>query len=129
MAALVQAQGAAWERLELRRSPHPGDIMAAARVRRLAQTHSLVHLHSSKAGAVGRVALASLGRRRPPSVFTPHGWSWLAGGRLAPAYRLIERIMLPRTSAVVAVSREERSSGQAALGSRGGADPSHRERR
>jgi glycosyltransferase involved in cell wall biosynthesis len=116
LATLVQDQGAVWERLEMRRSPHPSDIIAAARVRRLAQSHSLVHLHSSKAGAVGRLALASLGRRRPPSVFTPHGWSWLVGGWLAPVYRLIERMMLALTSAVVAVSEEERSSGQAALG-------------
>jgi glycosyltransferase involved in cell wall biosynthesis len=88
------------------------------RLRQLARDHALVHLHSSKAGAVGRLALMSLGRRRPPSVFTPHGWSWLVGGWLAPIYRLLERIMAPWTTAVVAVSTEERSHGQAVLGSR-----------
>jgi glycosyltransferase involved in cell wall biosynthesis len=118
LAAWVQERGAAWERLDMRRSPHPSDILAVARIRRLARASNLVHLHSSKAGVAGRLALASLGRRRPPSVFTPHGWSWLVGGRLAPAYRLIEWLMIPVTTAVVAVSDEERSLGQAVLGSR-----------
>jgi glycosyltransferase involved in cell wall biosynthesis len=118
LAAWVQEQRATWERLEVRRSPHPADILAMMRVRRLARDHALVHLHSSKAGAVGRLALASLGRHRPPSVFTPHGWSWLVGGWLAPLYRLLEWLMLPVTTAVVAVSHEERSHGRAVLGSR-----------
>jgi len=118
LAAWAQEQGAAWKRLEMRRSPHPSDALAVARIRRLARHSDLVHLHSSKAGAVGRLALVSLGSSRPASVFTPHAWSWLVGGRLAPAYRLIERIMMPVTTAVVAVSAEERSLGQAALGSR-----------
>jgi glycosyltransferase involved in cell wall biosynthesis len=115
LASWAQERGAAWERVEMRRSPHPSDVLAIARIRRLARSSDLVHLHSSKAGAVGRLALASLGRRRPASVFTPHAWSWLVGGRLAPAYRLIEQIMMPVTTVVVAVSAEERLQGQAML--------------
>ena len=118
LAGWVRERGAAWERLEMRRSPHPGDVLAVRRIRRLARASDLVHLHSSKAGATGRLALASLGRSRPPSVFTPHGWSWLVGGWLAPAYRLIEWIMIPVTTAVVTVSDEERAVGQVVLGSR-----------
>jgi glycosyltransferase involved in cell wall biosynthesis len=34
----------------------------------------VVHLHSSKAGLVGRLVV----RRRLPTLFQPHGWSWLA---------------------------------------------------
>lgn len=119
--AWVQERGAVWERLEMRRSPHPSDILAVIRLRRLARTHGLVHVHSSKAGVVGRLAVASLGSRRPPVVFTPHGWSWLVGGRLAPAYRMIERVMLPLATPVVAVSDEERANGQAVLGPRAAA--------
>jgi len=118
LATWAQERGAVWERLEIRRSPHPTDIAAVLRLRRLARSHGLVHLHSSKAGALGRIALASLGPRRPASVFTPHGWSWLVGGWLAPLYRLIERILLSVTTAVVAVSDEERSVGRAVLGPR-----------
>ncbi len=111
-------RGAAWDRLDMRRSPHPSDILAVLRLRRLARTHDLVHLHSSKAGVVGRLAVASLGPRRPPVVFTPHGWSWLVGGRLAPLYRWTERAVFPLATAVVAVSEEERAHGQAVLGPR-----------
>jgi glycosyltransferase involved in cell wall biosynthesis len=118
LSAWVRQRGAAWERLEMRRSPHPSDILAMMRLRRLARTHDLVHLHSSKAGVAGRLAVASLGPRRPPVVFTPHGWSWLVGGRLAPLYRWTERVVLPLATAVVAVSEEERAHGQAVLGPR-----------
>ena len=118
LAAWAVQRGGRWERLEMRRSPHPSDVMAVARIRRLARSSDLVHLHSSKAGAVGRLALASLGRQRPPSVFTPHAWSWLVGGRLSPAYRIFERIMLSVTSAVVAVSEEEKAEALAVLGAR-----------
>lgn len=116
LARWVTESRARWVAMDLRRAPHPGDLIAVWRLRGLARDHGLVHLHSSKAGAVGRAALASLGRRRPPGVFTPHGWSWLAGGRLAPAYRAVERAMLPFAATVVAVSDEERSAGLAVLG-------------
>jgi glycosyltransferase involved in cell wall biosynthesis len=118
LAAWTQEEGAHWERVEMRRAPHPSDLLAVLRVRQLSRASTLVHLHSSKAGAVGRLALFSLGGTRPRSVFTAHGWSWLVGGWAAPAYRLIERILFPVTTAVVAVSDEERSDGQAVLGSR-----------
>jgi glycosyltransferase involved in cell wall biosynthesis len=116
--AWAQQRGAAWARLEMRRSPHLSDIRAVLRLRRLVRAHDLVHFHSSKAGVVGRLAVASLRSRRPPVVFTPHGWSWLAGGHLAPAYRKIERLLLPLATVVVAVSDEERAAGQAVLGPR-----------
>lgn len=118
LAAWSEEEGAQWERLEMRRAPHPGDLLAVLRIRRLARASTLVHLHSSKAGAVGRLALASLGRRRPPSVFTPHGWSWLGGGWASPLFRLLEWGLLPVTTAVVAVSDEEQAHGRAVLGSR-----------
>jgi glycosyltransferase involved in cell wall biosynthesis len=116
LAAWATERRAAWARLDMRRSPHITDLSAVIRIRSLARSHAVVHLHSSKAGAVGRLALASLGHRRPPSVFTPHGWSWLVGGWLAPVYRRFERLMMPVTTAVVAVSTEERSAGRAVLG-------------
>lgn len=39
---------------------------------------SLVHLHSSKAGLLGRISARSL---RVPSVYTAHGWPFRHGGR------------------------------------------------
>jgi glycosyltransferase involved in cell wall biosynthesis len=119
LAAWAMQRHAVWVPLDMRRSPHLTDLPIVLRLRSLARGHAIVHLHSSKAGAVGRIALMSLGRQRPLSAFTPHGWSWLVGGRLAPAYRLFERLMMPVTTAVVAVSVEERATGQAVLGLRG----------
>jgi glycosyltransferase involved in cell wall biosynthesis len=118
LAAWASERGADWVRLEMRRYPHPTDILALLRIRRLARSHGLVHLHSSKAGVVGRLASASLGRRRPPVIFTPHGWSWLVGGWLAPLYRQTERTMFDLATEVVAVSAEERDLGRAVIGAR-----------
>jgi glycosyltransferase involved in cell wall biosynthesis len=117
----VEAAGARWERLEMARPPRPTDASAVARLRPLLRATDLVHLHSSKAGAVGRIALATLPRRdRPPCAFTPHAWSWWVGGPLEPLYRTFERWAAGRADAIVAVSEEEQVEGADALGRRGG---------
>jgi glycosyltransferase involved in cell wall biosynthesis len=97
------------------RQPTPGDIPAVLRMRRLFERADVVHLHSSKAGALGRLALRSLGRRAPASCFTPHGWSWLVGGRMAPVYRMYERVAAAWTDVIVAVSDEEAAAGRGVL--------------
>ena len=55
-------------------------------------------------------------RQRPMIVFTPHAWSWSVGGRLAPLYRTIERLLGRRSDAIVAVSEAEAEQGRAVLG-------------
>jgi len=107
--------GAHWHPLPMVRQPTPGDISAVLRLRRLFQRADVVHLHSSKAGALGRLALRSLGKRAPASCFTPHGWSWLVGGRMAPAYRTFERVAAAWTDVIVAVSDEEADAGRVVL--------------
>src|SRR3712207_1131793 len=52
--------GARWVATDLVRPPAPADIARVAEVRALARSADVVHLHSSKAGAVGRLSLASL---------------------------------------------------------------------
>lgn len=111
----TQALGARWVEMPLLRQPHASDVRCIGQLRHLARAADLVHLHSSKAGAVGRLALATLGSNRPPSVFTPHAWSWYSGGPLAPAYRAFERASAPVSSAIVAVSRDEAEAGKAVL--------------
>ena len=107
--------GAHWHPLPMVRQPTPGDISAVLRMRRLFERADVVHLHSSKAGALGRLALRSLGKRAPASCFTPHGWSWLVGGRMAPAYRTFERVAAAWTDVIVAVSEEEAAAGRGVL--------------
>ncbi len=110
--------GARWAPLEVNRSPGRGDLRGLLTLRRLAADHDVVHLHSSKAGALGRLALATVPpSRRPPCAFTPHGWSWLVGGRMAPLYRAFERLVGHLATVIVAVSPQEAEAGRPVLGS------------
>ncbi|MEU7899840.1 glycosyltransferase [Nonomuraea sp. NPDC049152] len=72
------------------RSPGPRDLAAIRRLGRLIAAFGpdAVHLHSAKAGLVGRAAI----RGRIPTLFQPHGWSWLAArGPVARAALAWER--------------------------------------
>ncbi|HSJ45320.1 MAG TPA: oligosaccharide flippase family protein [Euzebyales bacterium] len=102
----------------LRRRPALDDLRGVLVLRRLARGRDVMHLHSSKAGAVGRIAVATLRRRdRPAVVFTPHSWSWQSGGRLTAPYRWIERVLARCSDVIVAVSEHEAAEGRAVLGS------------
>ncbi len=116
LADWVAGSGARWVRLGLIRSPTWRDLGHVLAVRRLLARSDLVHAHSSKAGAVARLAGATRSRR-PPLVFLPHGWSWLVGGRAAPVYRRFERWAATRCDAIVTVSDQERDDGFSVLGS------------
>lgn len=116
LAAWVERVGAKHEPLNLVRAPSVRDIVFLTAIRRLARGRDVVHLHSSKAGALGRIAIATLGRRRPSTVFTPHAWSWLIGGRPAGLYRLIERSLARRSDVIVTVSEREAEQGRTVLG-------------
>jgi glycosyltransferase involved in cell wall biosynthesis len=70
----------------------------------------VVHLNSSKAGILGR--LAARLARVPVCVFTAHGWAFKAGhGRAAHAYLWADRLVEPLTSTVVCVSETELRAG------------------
>lgn len=64
----------------------------------------IVHLHSSKAGIIGRLIAKSLGI---PSVFTAHGWSFTEGVNESKRnfYRAVERFMARLVDKVITVSR------------------------
>lgn len=115
LAGWIQSAGAKHEALDMARRPALRDALDLWSIRRLAQGRDVVHLHSSKAAALGRVAAVSLGRCRPAVVVTPHYWSWLVGGRLAGLYRWIERVLARRCDAIVAVSEAEAIEGRAVL--------------
>jgi glycosyltransferase involved in cell wall biosynthesis len=64
----------------------------------------LVHLHSSKAGLAGRLAL----RGRVPTIFQPNGWSFQAAtGALRPAVLAWERYATRWAHRVLHVSQRE----------------------
>ncbi len=69
----------------------------------------LVHLHSSKAGLVGRLAV----RGRRPTLFQPHGWSFLAGSGLTSKAALRwERFASRWTGQLVCVGEGEADVGR-----------------
>lgn len=101
-------------RWDARRSPHqgvPGELRALRRI--VAQTRpDVVHLHSSKAGLIGRLLL----RRRVPTIYQPHGWSFYAAtGLVGRAATLWEKVALRWTSALVCVSEAEAAQGRATI--------------
>ena len=67
----------------------------------------LVHLHSAKAGMLGRMASRSLGL---PVIYTAHGWPFTEGvsSRRRKVYALIERLMARYTSKIITVSDYDR---------------------
>lgn len=99
---------------ELRRQVSPfRDVVAALRLAALIRTlrPDVVHTHTAKAGAVGRVAVVlSRVRPRPVVVHTFHGH--VLRGYFGPVtawgFRLLERILARTTDALVAVSPQVR---------------------
>lgn len=114
----IEAAGARHVTLHMARRPAPRDVFDLLTLRRLARGRDVVHLHSSKAAALGRAAALTIGRRhRPAVVVTAHYWSWLVGGAWARLYRWVERLLARRCDAIVAVSEREEREGRVVLGS------------
>lgn len=110
--------GVPYVRIEMLRRPSLGDLRAVLAIRRLAQkkSYDVVSLHSSKAGATGRLAMATIRRQsRPKVIFTPHSWSWNVGGLLAPLYVALERRLASLADTIVAVSHQEAEEGRRVL--------------
>lgn len=67
----------------------------------------IIHLHSSKAGVLGRLVAKSLS---VPVVFTAHGWAFTEGvsERRRAVYRFIEQYMARFSSKVITVSEYDK---------------------
>jgi glycosyltransferase involved in cell wall biosynthesis len=88
----------------------PGEVLRLSRLVE-ATRPDLVHLHSSKAGLAGRLAL----RGRLPTVFQPNGWSFHAAtGPLRQAVLAWERYATRWAHRVVHVSQRERDDAERA---------------
>jgi glycosyltransferase involved in cell wall biosynthesis len=84
----------------------PRDILTVRSVV-AAERPDVVHLHSSRAGIAGRLAI----RGRVPTLFQPHAWSFFAaGGATGRALGGFERLAARWTNTVVCCSDEERTA-------------------
>ena len=113
VADLTQRLGGRVAPWTARRSPASGLVGEVATLRQIvAQTDpDLVHLHSSKAGLVGRLAI----RGRRPTLFQPHAWSFQAtSGVQRPLATAWERRAQRWTDTTVCVSVAERERGRRA---------------
>ncbi len=95
---------------EIRPASDAAALVEIVRLLRRERPH-VVHTHSSKAGALGRVAAAIA--RVPVTVHTIHGWSFAPGMPLATrtAYKLIEHACAPLTDHFVSVSQLDLETG------------------
>ena len=115
MAFVADAHGVEVVRIdELGREISPlRDLMATIRLARLIRKErpQILHTHTAKAGTVGRVAALLAGSRRPPIVvhtFHGHVLRGYFGPLRSQFFRLLERWLAARTTALIAVSPQVR---------------------
>jgi len=102
-----RAQG--WELFEVPmvRSIHPWhDFQGWRGVRRAIRSFrpQIVHCHSSKAGALGRLAVGSLAPSRPQVCYTPNALATNLGAH----FKVIEQWLARKTALFVAISESEK---------------------
>ncbi|MBA2472667.1 MAG: glycosyltransferase [Pseudonocardiales bacterium] len=106
LAAELTAHGVPRLHWAATRSPSVDTVGETQRLRRLISQvdPDVVHLHSSKAGLAGRLAV----RGARPTLFQPHGWSWLAArGATARGALAWERLAARWTDVCVCVGEGE----------------------
>lgn len=92
------------------------DIKAIVELRRIIKEESpdIVHLHSSKAGVIGRLSSIGL-RKKSKVIFTVHGWAFTDGvsSRLKKSlYRIIEKSVRHFTDLFICVSYYDKKIGR-----------------
>jgi hypothetical protein len=117
MAPQGGGSSAAWSRAAAASAACPstagsasGDARAAIALLREIRAFrpDVLHLHSTKAGLVGRMLGALLGT---PALYTPHGTSWHYTGQLLGRVQLaLERALRHVTTTLVSVCPEEASA-------------------
>jgi len=102
-----RARGVDVHVVPMTRAPHPyRDVAACIRLRNLVRSTrcDVLHLHSAKAGLLGRIA--SLGTRCPV-IYAPHAFSFLEPSVWGKLAWVVERALASRTTLLWAVSRAE----------------------
>lgn len=87
------------------------DLKAVKEIRKILKKEKpdIVYLHSSKAGALGRIAL--LFNRKIKIIYNAHGWYFNADiGKKKVLYQIIEKILAYRANKIIAISKSEYDS-------------------
>jgi lipopolysaccharide/colanic/teichoic acid biosynthesis glycosyltransferase/glycosyltransferase involved in cell wall biosynthesis len=108
LAEAARASGADVVRWEANRNPGPSVVREIRRLRKIvnATRPDVVHLHSAKAGMVGRLLIRGV----IPTIYQPHAWSFQAvRGPVKRATTSWERFAQRWTTELVCVSRSERA--------------------
>lgn len=87
------------------------DIIAIKEIRKIVKKENpeIVYLHSSKAGALGRIAL--LFNRKIKIIYNAHGWYFNADiGKKRIIYQIIEKMLAYRANKIIAISKSEYAS-------------------
>ena len=100
-----------FEQVEMTRSIGGNDLKAIKEVRTLIKKYNpdIVYAHSSKAGAIARVADIGLKNR---CVYNPHGWafSMRCSAKKKAMYTVIEKIAVPFCDKIICISDAEKQS-------------------
>lgn len=101
----------AFEQIEMTRAIGTNDLKAIHEVRRLIKKYhpNIVYAHSSKAGAIARIADMGIYNR---CIYNPHGWAFnmRTSNKKKALYTLIERIAAPFCEKIICISEAERKS-------------------
>jgi glycosyltransferase involved in cell wall biosynthesis len=118
LVAAVRSRGGEAIDLAIGNGPQFGDLPALGKIIGVVRRHrpQLVHAHSSKAGALGRL-LRGVWPGFPPVLYTPHAYYGMGRRGTANAFffNSIEK-MLGRTGVSIGASFDERAFGVAELG-------------
>lgn len=101
----------AFEQVEMNREIGINDLKSIVKVRQLIKKYNpdIVYAHSSKAGAIARVADIGLKNR---CVYNPHGWAFnmRCPKKKLMAYTFIEKIAAPFCDKIICISDAEKQS-------------------
>lgn len=100
-----------FEQVEMTRAIGGNDLKAIREIRALIKKYNpdIVYAHSSKAGAIARVADIGLKNR---CVYNPHGWAFniRCSAKKKAIYAMIEKIAAPFCDKIICISDAEKQS-------------------
>lgn len=101
----------AFEQIEMKRAIGTNDLKSIAEVRKLIKKYNpdIVYAHSSKAGAITRVADIGL---KNHCVYNPHGWAFnmRCSDKKRAMYTAIEKMAAPFCEKIICISDAEKQS-------------------